>query len=67
MGGATTLDEAVEFSVEIGPVARLLADVDAAIRPRVVQSVREALTPYTSAKGVSVPSAVWIVQAQRKE
>lgn len=64
MGGAATVDEAVEFSLEIGPVSRLLADADTATRTRVAQSVREALRPYASAKGVHVPGAVWIVQAR---
>jgi SAM-dependent methyltransferase len=64
LGGATTVDEAAKFSLEVGPVARLMADADAAARLRVAQAVREALVPYASAKGVRVPGAVWIVQAR---
>lgn len=67
MGGATTVDDAVEFSLEIGPAARLLAEADLATRTRVAQTLREALSPYASAKGVHVPGAVWIVRARRKD
>ena len=65
MGGATTVDEAVEFSLDIGPAARLLADAPADTRTRAAQSVREALTLYASSEGVRLPGAVWIVQARR--
>src|SRR5581483_2213512 len=67
MGGATTVDEAVEFSLEIGPVARLLADNPAGTRTRVAQSIREALTPYAGSEGVRLPGAVWVVRARRQD
>lgn len=67
MGGATTVDEAVAFSLEIGPVARLLADTDTATRTRAARSIHEALTPYARSEGVQLPAAVWIVQARRNE
>ena len=67
LGGAATVDEAVEFSLDIGPAARLLGDADTATRTRVAQSVREALMPCASSEGVRLPGAVWIVQAQRKD
>lgn len=64
MGGARTIDEAVEFSLEIGPIARLLSDADTDVRTRVAQAVREALTPYVSQRGVSLHGAAWIVRAR---
>jgi SAM-dependent methyltransferase len=64
MGGARTVEEAVEFSLEIGPIARLLGDADADVRTRVAQAVREALTPYVSQHGVSLRGAAWIVLAR---
>jgi len=67
LGGAITVAESAEFSLEVGPVSRLVAEADPTVRPRVVQSVREALTPYASSEGVRVPGAVWIVQARRKD
>jgi ubiquinone/menaquinone biosynthesis C-methylase UbiE len=67
LGGATTVDEAVEFSLDIGPASRLVAEADPATRTRVAHTLREVLQPYASAKGVYIPGAVWIVQARRKE
>jgi len=64
MGGARTVDEAVEFSLEIGPIARLLGNADMELRTRVAQAVREALTPYVSQHGVSLRGAAWIVLAR---
>jgi SAM-dependent methyltransferase len=64
MGGARTVEEAVEFSLEIGPIARLLGDADVDARTRVAQAVREALTPYVSQHGVSLRGAAWIVLAR---
>jgi SAM-dependent methyltransferase len=64
MGGATTVDEAVEFSLEIGMVARLLGDADVVVRTRVAQAVREALAPYVSQHGVRLHGAAWIVLAR---
>lgn len=64
MGGARTVDEAVEFSLEIGPIARLLGDADMELRTRVAQAVREALTPYVNQHGVSLRGAAWIVLAR---
>jgi len=64
MGGARTVDEAVEFSLEIGPIARLLGDADVDVRTRVAQAVREVLTPYVSQHGVSLRGAAWIVFAR---
>ena len=64
LGGAANVEEAVEFILEIGPVATLLQKADAPVRARVVQAIREALTPYTSRDGVSLGGAAWIVLAR---
>jgi SAM-dependent methyltransferase len=64
MGGAKTVDEAVEFSLELGPLARLLGDAGMDVRTRVAQAVREALTPYVTQHGISLRGAAWIVFAR---
>jgi hypothetical protein len=64
MGGATTVDEAVDFMMEIGPVSRLLVDVSADIRTRVVEELRVALGPYATPEGVSMGGSAWIVYAR---
>lgn len=63
MGGAVTVEDAVDFLLEIGPVARLLLDVSEAVRARVVEEMHAALTPYASSNGVRMGGAVWIVTA----
>jgi ubiquinone/menaquinone biosynthesis C-methylase UbiE len=65
MGGATTVDEAVDFTLEIGPISRLLADVSTDIRSRVTEDLRTALTPYAKEKEVRLGGAVWVVTARR--
>src|SRR5262249_60054791 len=64
MGGAKTVDEAVAFVLELGPLARLLGDAGMDVRTRVAQAVREALTPYVTEHGVSLRGAAWIVFAR---
>jgi ubiquinone/menaquinone biosynthesis C-methylase UbiE len=65
MGEATTVDEAVDFTLEIGPVSRLLAEVNPDIRSRVREELRTALTPYAKQNEVCVGGAVWIVAARK--
>ena len=64
-GGASTVEEAVEFLLEIGVVARLLHEADATMRARVAEAVHEALAPYASQQGVRMNGAAWIVTARR--
>jgi hypothetical protein len=64
LGGATNVDEAVEFMLEIGPIAALLREADDNVRTRVTQAISTALTPYTIPGGVSLSGAAWIVFAR---
>ncbi len=64
-GGAPTLDEAVEFALEIGPPARFVADGDPERLPEFTRALRDALEPFSSERGVWLPSATWIVTARR--
>lgn len=64
MGGATSVEEAVEFILEIGPISRLLEAADEDTRLRVTREVHAALSPYTSRDGVSLGGAAWVVQAR---
>ena len=65
LGAAKNVEEAVAFLLEIGPVVAVLRDVEAAVRERVVGEIRAALEPYTSAEGVHLRGATWIVSARR--
>lgn len=64
MGGAVNVEEAADFALEIGVVARLVMEASTEVRNQVAQAIREALLPYTSAKGVQLGGAAWIVSAQ---
>jgi SAM-dependent methyltransferase len=64
MGGASTVDDAVDFSLEIGPVAALLRDADTTVRSRVRRDLTFALLPFAKQGGVKLGGAVWIVRAR---
>ena len=59
-----TLDEALEQSMEIGPLSRLIADLDEKVKTNVRQAVRAELAKHlTPDGGVTVSSAAWVVSA----
>ena len=64
LGGATNVDEAVDFILEIGPIAMLLREADPQVRVRVSEAIRAALIPYASHNQVSLGGAIWIVHAR---
>jgi ubiquinone/menaquinone biosynthesis C-methylase UbiE len=64
IGGAATLDEAVAYSLQIGPAARAMADAPRDLEPALAAALRDALAPFASARGVFVDGAVWIVTAR---
>lgn len=67
VAGGEPLDGAVELLMRIGPTGAALreanpgADVVTAIRA----SIREAISPFETPEGVRMPSAAWVVTAQR--
>jgi SAM-dependent methyltransferase len=64
IGGAATLDEAVEYSLQIGPAARAMADAPHDLAPALESALRAALAPFGAARGVFMDGAVWIVSAR---
>jgi SAM-dependent methyltransferase len=63
VGGARSLDDAVEF-VRGGNLGRsALAGVSPTVERRALRCVRDALAPYMTADGVLLPSAAWLVRA----
>lgn len=60
-----SLDEVVDFMLQMGPTAVVMRDADADLRQRVVDAIREALRPYFGDAGVRMPSAAWVVTARR--
>jgi SAM-dependent methyltransferase len=64
LGGAATLEEAVAYSLQIGPAARAMADAPEALKPQLEGALREALSPFASARGVFLDGAVSVVRAR---
>jgi SAM-dependent methyltransferase len=64
-GSGVDLDTATEFLLQIGPTARLLADVEPALRTRIAAAVRQVLAAHHGAGGVRMGSAAWLVSARR--
>ena len=64
LGGARTLAEAVDFTLQIGPAARFISEADPDLKPRMTEAVTEALRPYASDAGVVVPAHAWLVTAR---
>jgi SAM-dependent methyltransferase len=63
VGGARSLDDAVEF-VRGGSLGRsALAGVSPAVQRRALGAVRDALAPYATGAGVVLPGAAWLVRA----
>lgn len=64
LGGASTLDEAVEFTLELGPTARFIGDAPKERVPELQAAVREALAPFATEQGVFTPFHGFIVTAR---
>lgn len=56
---------AEDFLEHIGPLSRLLADVDPSTREEIMRSVRQALEPHLTPQGIELDSACWIVTANK--
>jgi len=61
--GGSSIDDTVSMTFRVGPLGRALAENRDRI-PAVAEAVKRAVTPYDTADGVFMPSAVWIVQAR---
>jgi len=62
--GGNPVADSVELALHIGPLARLLRDHPQA-HDRAIDAVREELARHVSDGKVMMPSATWIVTAQR--
>lgn len=63
VGGAGDLDRAVDFTLQMGPVGRVLADADTDSLARAREAVHTALGPHATADGVRMGYAATIVTA----
>ncbi len=64
LGGAKTVEEAVDFLLEIGAAATALREAGEDARPRARRAMADALAPYATPAGVSLAGAAWIFTAR---
>ena len=62
-GAGASIEQAVEFTLQMGPTARALRETPSDAVARVAVAVREALAPHMTPKGVMLGYAAWIVSA----
>jgi SAM-dependent methyltransferase len=60
-----SVDEALHFASEIGPVGAILREAPAAARSAGLAAIRELLAGRATPKGVAMPYAVWIATGVR--
>jgi hypothetical protein len=59
------LEEAVEFSLDIGPCARFISDADPSLVPALRAALRDALAPFETERGMWVDFNAFLVTATR--
>jgi len=60
---ANTLDDAMRFQGEIGPVARALAELDGKQKEQALNAARDALAEHVTDDGINLGAAIWLVTA----
>jgi SAM-dependent methyltransferase len=63
IGGGQGMDAAVRQAMTIGATSRALQDQPDAVRAKVAESIRRALAPHQKGNNISLPGAIWIVEA----
>ena len=63
--GERTPEQAVEFLMQMGPAARMLAEASQDTRAVAAEAIHEALAPYIRPDGIRLGAATWIVSARR--
>ena len=61
---ADSLDEAMEFQGRIGPVSRVLAELEGDAKAKALAAAREALAPLVKTDGLDLGAACWLVTAR---
>lgn len=61
---AGEIDRATEFATRVGALARMLAEVDPALHPRVRSAVADALKAYDSPSGIILSGSIWLISAR---
>jgi SAM-dependent methyltransferase len=64
LGPSADLDESVDFMFEIGPMSRLVAEIDEPTHAKLRTAIRGVLEQFHGEQGVTMPSAAWVVTAR---
>lgn len=64
MGLGETLAEATEQALNLGPTARLTAELDETTLQSLRSAIAAALKPYQTPEGIRPPAACWLVRAR---
>lgn len=62
LGGRGSLDEALDFMLEVGPAARA-SEADEETRGALVEDLRRTLEPFAGERGIEMPYGAWLVHA----
>lgn len=62
--GANAVADATEFSTNIGPASRLLAEADPGTKARAIDAIRDALAEKRTSRGIELAAACWLVHAR---
>jgi SAM-dependent methyltransferase len=64
IGGARTLEEAVDYCLDIGPASRVVADADPSLAPQFRAALLRALAPHVTERGAWLGAALYVVTAR---
>jgi SAM-dependent methyltransferase len=62
LGGS--LDEAMEFQSQVGPLSRVLKELEGDVRAGALAAARDALGAYDTGGGIELGAACWLVSAR---
>ncbi|HJL61006.1 MAG TPA: class I SAM-dependent methyltransferase [Pseudomonadales bacterium] len=65
IGDSDDIDQALLFYERIGPLSRVIAELQESVRATVRDAVREAVAPHMTENGLSLDGACWLVHATR--
>jgi SAM-dependent methyltransferase len=65
VGGGGSLDETVQFLLQMGPAGAALREAGEDVRSRATTAVKAAIAPFATPDGVRMPSASWRITAHR--
>jgi SAM-dependent methyltransferase len=60
---ADDLDGAIRFQTRVGPLARVLAELQGEVRDKALNAAREALSAHLTSDGLKLRAAAWLVTA----